>query len=200
MDGETRLVSLLDTQIDVAETTRMRIGSPFVAYSPMLQSFFSGDETDFVRMLPVRRFYTTSAAARLPNSMTALAPCSSWHPSILVGSAGGTVMATNPLRKLVHTKAQLIQQTWFTHEWVKGTEAHGSGISRFQDGFRAENVSLSRNMVGDPRMVNGTMIMTIFDEGTHITALAWNPNQSCAGWACAGLGCGLIRLEDLAID
>lgn len=200
MDGETRLFSLLDTDIDVTETNRMRIGSSHLAYSPVLQTFFSGDETDFARMLAVRRFYTTSTLARLPSTMTALAPCSSWHPSILMGSAGGTVIAANALRKLLHPKTQQMQQTWFTHEWVKGPEASGSGTSRFQDGFRAESVSLSRNMIGDPRMVNGTLIVTIFDEGTHITSLAWNPNQSCAGWASAGMGCGLIRVEDLAIE
>jgi transcription factor C subunit 6 len=54
-------------------------------------------------------------------------------------------------------------------------------------------------MMGDRKLINGTMVITIHEEETHVTALSWNPNQSCAGWASAGLGCGLLRIEDLAM-
>ncbi|EAW09617.1 transcription factor TFIIIC subunit TFC6 [Aspergillus clavatus NRRL 1] len=200
MDGETRMSSIIDYQKDTVETNRMRMGSPHVSYSPWLHSFLSSDENDFVRLLAVRRFYTTSAVARLSSTASALAPCSSWHPSILLGCAGGAVIATNPIRRLLHIKEKQWQQTWFTHEWVRGKEADSAGgVSRFIDGYRAESIMLSRNMVGDRKMVNGIMMLTIFDEGTHVTALAWNPNQPCAGWASAALGSGLLRVEDLAI-
>lgn len=49
------------------------------------------------------------------------------------------------------------------------------------------------------KLINGLVIITNYDDGTHITALSWNPNQRCAGWASAGMGCGLVRVEDLAI-
>lgn len=109
------------------------------------------------------------------------------------------MIATNPLRRLLHSKEKQWQQTWFSHTWVRGNESSSSGTSRFYDGYRAESISLLRNMTGDRKMINSTMIVTIYEEETHVTALSWNPNQSCAGWAAAGLGCGLLRIEDLAL-
>ncbi|KAA8646157.1 transcription factor TFIIIC subunit TFC6 [Aspergillus tanneri] len=199
MDGDTRLTSLIDRHKNTVGTMRMRFGSAHLSYSPILQAFLSGDENDFARMLAVRRFYTTTAIARLPSTISALAPCSFWHPSLLYGATSGAVVAINPMRRVLHPKEKQWQQTWFTHEWVRGTETNSPGASRFHDGYRAESISLLRNLMGDPKLVNGTMIITIFEEGTHVTALSWNPNQACAGWASAGLGCGLIRIEDLAI-
>ncbi|KAF9889979.1 hypothetical protein FE257_006853 [Aspergillus nanangensis] len=201
MDGETRMISIMDPQKDVVETTRMRMGSAHLSYSPFLQSFLSTDENDFVRLLATRRFFTTTAVARLPSTISAHAPSSPWHPSALYGCTGGAVYGTNPLRRLLHTKEKQWQQAWFTHEWVGGqsSDSDSPGISRFHDGYRAESVSLLRNMLGDRKLINGTVVVTIFEEGTHVTALSWNPNQAYAGWASAGLGCGLIRVEDLAI-
>ncbi|KAJ9352736.1 putative transcription factor TFIIIC complex subunit Tfc6 [Paecilomyces variotii] len=199
MDGETRLSSLLDHQKDTVETTRMRMGSAQLSYSPFLQAFFSSDENDFARLLAVRRFFSTTAVARLPSTVTALAQCSSWHPSALLGCASGSVIAANPLRRLLYAKEKHWQQTWFAHEWVSGKSDDSSGISRFHDGFKAESVSLLRNLMGDRKLINGTMIITIYDEPTHVTALSWNLNQRCAGWASAGMGCGLVRVEDLAM-
>ncbi|KAL4945047.1 hypothetical protein BDV06DRAFT_59426 [Aspergillus oleicola] len=201
MDGETRMTSVLDWNKDVVETTRMRVGSPYLSYSPWLHSFISSDENDFARLLTTRRFYTTIAVARLPSTISALASCSPWHPSVLLGCTGGSVLASNPLRRLLHSKEKQWQQTWFSHTWTRGNDPNpnSSGTSRFYDGFRAESISLMRNMTGDRKMVNGTMMVTIYEEETHVTALAWNPNQSCAGWAAAGLGCGLLRIEDLTL-
>ncbi|KAL3461339.1 hypothetical protein BJX64DRAFT_165602 [Aspergillus heterothallicus] len=199
MDGETRLTSLADHEKDKVDAMRMRVGSLHLTYSPWLQSFVSSDENDFVRLLTLRRFFTTTAAARLPSTVSALALSSPWHPSVLLGCTGGVVLATNPLRRLLHSKEKQWQQTWFSHTWVKGNGARSSGTSRFYDGYRAESISLLRNMMGDRKLINGTMVITIHEEETHVTALSWNPNQSCAGWASAGLGCGLLRVEDLAI-
>lgn len=109
-------------------------------------------------------------------------------------------MVTNPLRRLLHSKERQWQQAWFAHEWTQGLgEPDSPGVSRFTDGFRAESVGLQRNTMGDRQLVNGIMTITIFEEGTHVTALAWNPNRSCASWASAALGCGLVRVEDVAI-
>ncbi|KAL5050087.1 hypothetical protein BDW71DRAFT_174724 [Aspergillus fruticulosus] len=199
MDGNTRLTSIVDHEKDMVETTRMRVGSPHLTYSPWLHSFVSSDENDFVRLLTLRRFFTTLAVARMPSTVSALATCSPWHPSALVGCTGGTVISTNPLRRLLHSKERQWQQAWFSHTWVRGEDSSSPGTSRFYDGFRAESISLLRNMTGDRKMVNGTMVVTIYEEETHVTALSWNPNQSCAGWAAAGLGCGLLRIEDLAM-
>ncbi|RJE18822.1 hypothetical protein PHISCL_08839 [Aspergillus sclerotialis] len=199
MDGETRLTSIINPQTDVAEASRMRVTSPQINFSPILQSFVSGEENDFVRLLVIRRFFSSFAISRLPSALSTQAPSSPWHPTVLAGSTSGAVIATNPTRKLIHSKAKQMQQAWFTHEWVPGKEAGSSGVSRFLDGFRIEKAGLLRNLAGETRLVNNRVVITIYEEGTHITSLAWNPNQHCAGWASAGMGCGLVRVEDVAV-
>ncbi len=46
---------------------------------------------------------------------------------------------------------------------------------------------------------NGVMFATVYEEASAVTALAWNPNLHVGGWAAAGMGSGLVRIEDLAI-
>lgn len=150
-------------------------------------------------MMPIRRFFGVSTVGRMPSTVSALAPCSFWHPSLLYGGTGGEVVATSPVRRLLYSKEQQWQQQWFTHDWVQGTETDSPGISRFYDGFRAESQSLARNLTGEKRPITGLSLTTIHDESTHVTALGWNPNRPCAAWAGAALGCGLVRIEDLAI-
>lgn len=200
MDGETQLWSMIEPQGEMTSTVRMRMAARHVSYSPVLQSVISIDENDFGRMMPIRRFFSSTAVANLPSSVIGLAPCSFWHPCILLGGTGGEVTATNPFRKLLHTKPEHWQQYWFTHEWVARPDADGSGTSRFFDGYKAEENQLAKNIASKTRQITDCSITTIYEEGTHVTALGWNPNRRCAAWACAALGCGLLRVEDLAIS
>ena len=182
----------------------MRLSSPHLVYSPFLQSFLSSDENDFVRLQAVRRFFTTTAAAKCPSSISAMTAGAVWHPSALMGCTDGSVVACNSLRRLMSPREKQYQQTWFIHDWARGSEPACSGFSRFQDGFPAERINLLKSVTGDQKksdrkVVNGVVVVTIYEEATHVTALAWNPNQACAGWASAGMGCGLIRIEDLAL-
>lgn len=116
-------------------------------------------------------------------------------------------MCTNPLRRVIGGEGEdVYQQLWFQHEWVRGSQAQssdgiasgearsGSGISRFLEGFVAE-IPVLRGLPSE-----GFVTETIFEEETGVTCLEWNPNIECAGWAAAGFGCGLIRVEDLAIE
>lgn len=196
MDGGTYLTSLLDPQKDMTGPNHMRIALPHISYSPLCQAFMTSDENESVRLLSVRRFFATTAVAKPHSTVSAMAPCSVWHPSVLVGCTDGTVIASNVLRRLISSKDKRLQQTWFMHEWVRGREAGSPGVSRFQDGFPAGLATLQRS---ERTFANGVAMLTIFEENNHITAVAWNPNQSCAGWASAGMGCGLVRVEDLAL-
>ncbi|KAK2809637.1 hypothetical protein FQN50_003694 [Emmonsiellopsis sp. PD_5] len=208
MEGKTQLFSLLDPQIDITEGSRSRLGSSELSYAPFLRSYITVDETEFVRLQPIRRFFSTVSAMQTYSSISAMTPSNLCHPSVLIGNVGGTAMASNPLRKLINPKEKHWQQTWFTHEWVpdkrEGDEDRKAamdspGISKFYDGFKAEMPRLMRKLTGDKRIINGNLAVTIFEEGTAVTALAWNMNKECAGWACAGMGCGLLRVEDVAL-
>ena len=41
--------------------------------------------------------------------------------------------------------------------------------------------------------------LTIYEEEQAIPCLAWCPAVECGGWAAAGMGSGLLRVEDIAI-
>ncbi|PGH17793.1 hypothetical protein AJ79_00934 [Helicocarpus griseus UAMH5409] len=209
MDGRTKLFSLLDPQADVVEVTRSRFVSFEVSYSPFLRTYICSDDTEYIRLQPLRRFFSTSSVLQTYDIVSALTSANLCHPSFLTGNVGGTVTVTNPLRRLLNAKEKSWQQTWFTHEWVprkkgaNGIEQKdttvGPGASKFYDGFKAEIPKLARKLTGDKRIVDGNLTVSIFEEGTAITALAWNPNKQCAGWASAGMGCGLVRVEDVAL-
>lgn len=204
IDGQTRLVSLLEPKSDVADSNRIRVGTSNLIYSPFLRSFVTSDEADFVRLLPLRRFFTSVYALKSNSTVSAMAPSSLHHPTILVGNVAGIVMGTNTLRKLIHSKEKQWKQVWFSHEWVLSTreedKADRVGVCKFYDGFKAENIKLSRGVSGSASGSAATIPTSaaIFEEETGVTALAWNQNAECAGWVCAGLGSGLIRIEDLA--
>lgn len=200
MDGEARLFSILGFPTDVAETLRMRVASSNMTYSPILQCFVSIEDNDYVRMYTIRRFFATSMFAKLPSTPTVVAPASVCHPTVMLGCTAGTVVVTNPLTRLITTKSKPCQMKWFNHEWVPGKDTNSTGVSRFVDGFKAEYLNLARNVMSDRQRINGQMTVTIHEEGTHVTSLAWNLNQPCAGWASAGMGCGLIRVEDVALS
>ncbi|KAJ5748990.1 uncharacterized protein N7511_010686 [Penicillium nucicola] len=199
MDGETYMWSILDPVADKVSTVRMRMPAPHISYSPILQSAVSGDEQEFARIMPIRRFFTSTGIGRFSSNVSALAPCSFSHPCVLYGSAAGEVMGVNPFRRVVYNKEQVFQQMWFTHEWVPSSKADTAGTSRFFDGYRADNQRLVKHKTTDTKPITGITTSTIYEEGTHVTALGWNPNQSCCAWASAALGSGLVRVEDLAI-
>ena len=75
-----------------------------------------------------------------------------------------------------------------------------NGISRMLDGFKAERISLAVDGRTAQRynQLDGTHFATIFEEKSAITALAWNPNPHVGGWAAAGMGDGLLRVENIA--
>ncbi|KAJ5293979.1 hypothetical protein PENANT_c009G04057 [Penicillium antarcticum] len=199
MDGETYMWSILDPVADKVSTVRMRMPAPHISYSPILQSAVSGDEQEYARLIPIRRFFTSNGIGRFSSNVSALAPCSFSHPCVLYGSAAGEVLGVNPFRRVVYNKEQVFQQMWFTHEWVPSSKAGTAGTSRFFDGYRADNQRLVKHKTTDTKPITGITTSTIYEEGTHVTALGWNPNPSCCAWASAALGSGLVRVEDLAI-
>lgn len=78
------------------------------------------------------------------------------------------------------------------------------GMSRFHDGFRPDRPELGKGsgrLSGQGKKKGVTSepgLETIFEEENAVTAVQWNPNLTCAGWAAIGFGSGLIRIEDYA--
>ncbi|OKL63136.1 hypothetical protein UA08_01621 [Talaromyces atroroseus] len=199
MDGNTRLTSLFDPVKDMVDTTRQRLGNMQISYYPYLQAFVSSDEHDAVRGLSVRRFFTSTSIGRLPSAISAIANGSRWHPSVMAGCTEGSIYIFNPLRRFMHAKESHFHARWFLHEWAAGKDEQTPNTSRFMDDIEVESLSLLRSLKADGKIVNGMLTLTIYDEEQHITNVDWNSNQHCAGWAAAGMGSGLVRVEDLAM-
>jgi len=146
------------------------------------------------------------------------------HPCVLIGCADGTVLTTNPMRKVMSFKQAQYQQIWFRHEWAptpqtkqnEGNEGMQGvstsaedhhvtrivareGTSRITEGYKVETVDLLKSSKVKVKGRDGTVLATIYEEESAVTQVAWNPNLHCGGWAAAGMGSGLVRIEDLAI-
>jgi len=83
------------------------------------------------------------------------------------------------------------------------------GLSRFVEGLQIEKTTLlridrpskggaSKKGASSANVPEGVPFVTVYEEKTAVTALAWNPNMHVAGWAAAGMADGLLRVEDIA--
>lgn len=122
------------------------------------------------------------------------------HATIAAGGADGSVTVTNPLRKILGSREQGLQQRIFKHEWVRrpDTEGERTGVCRITEGYKAEEVFVGQKSRSGPTR-ELVMTTTMYEEETAVTALAWNPNVSCGGWLAVGWGSGLVRIQDVAI-
>ena len=219
IDGYLRLTDLRNPSTDFVLSQRSRLAPLTHVYFPILQSAIAPEDGEkVVRLLALRRFFSTTAAAKVTAQVLSLAAGTA-HASILMGSADGIVTAVNPIRKVVTPKKPVVQLAWFRHDWVRAEskpsstmdaanhDQHGSerdprdqrkGISRFTEGFKVEESQMKDPDKTGKRGPN-MIYETIYEEETGITALAWNPNIHVGAWAAAGTGCGLVRVEDLAI-
>ncbi|KAK4553524.1 hypothetical protein LTR86_009320 [Recurvomyces mirabilis] len=191
LDGKIKHISLTGEK---PKTRTMKVQKndmtvPSLIYHEFLDRMLSFDDDNTVQSYTVEAFSQSSKAiAKVRGLITTIAssPC---HPSILIGTANGEVLATNPLQDGLRSRQGPWQQVWFQHEWrpQKGDEVHAAGLSRILEGFKCERVPVSRSTG-----------FVLAEEKTAITAMAWNPNMRCAGWAAVGMAGGLVRIEDVA--
>ena len=226
IDGYTRMTDIRSPHIDSVTTTRNRTASIAISYCPQIQSAMTSEDNDLIRALPLRHFYQSHYLARTGGTVLSLGAGKA-HATLLVGDADGIALITNPMRKMMGTR-QLgqWQQTWFRHEWVPtkkrplpemppeyesdGMDIDGElgssntepefdvreGVSRITEGYKMESIQMGKH---DKKGKSGLVYSTIFEDESGVTCVVWNPNVKCGGWAAAGMGSGLVRVEDLAI-
>ena len=81
------------------------------------------------------------------------------------------------------------------------------GLTRLTSGFRTEELpdnqpSYYRPKKGKkapPKSDFGYSI-DLYERESSIMTLVWNPNMQAGGWAAAGMGNGLVMVEDLCVD
>lgn len=196
-DGYMRLTDLRSPCADSVLSTRSRIASALLCFSPPLLAFMSSEENDFLRAYSLRTFYTSTSLARA-NAFPLCISVGHFHPTVLFGCADGTLIATNPMRRILNRKATHYQQTVLRHEWTH----QGGGMSRITEGYKAESALLQRKakMASPSKGIRGEAVLsTIYERETGITEVVWNPNLRCGGWVAVGMGSGLVRVQDLSI-
>lgn len=212
MDGYLRLTDITHSNLSSPAATvhgsRIRTALTKCVWHIFARSAIIADDTFGVRLHLVRRIFNVFTVGRMKSAPTIMA-VSHCHPFLLVGTAAGDVQSMNPLIKVFDTKSSAWQQTWFSHEWRRGghqdaggdlTSQHiaKEGLSRFTEGYKSEKMTLSKVSGGDG-MPGGYLTNTVYEKKSAVTALAWNPNLHAGGWAAAGLGDGLLRVEDIAL-
>ena len=87
------------------------------------------------------------------------------------------------------SETQNIPKSFLSQPLARITE----GYKAFQPGIQH---SVSSKKAANPEVGKG---ITIYEESSAVTALAWNPNLRFGTWAVAGLGSGLLRVEDVGV-
>jgi transcription factor C subunit 6 len=225
MDGYVSVTDIHAPETDSMMSLRSRQGASALAWCEASQVILVGWEDTTIRFLHLRRSYASSIIGRTGSVATALAT-SKFHPCLIASSTDGAVVASNPLRKFWSFKSSVCQQIWFWHEWSNRNHNHnsnsnngnsnnnhnnnnneiededeeehvrgGGGISRFTDGFRVDKGPEKKGMYTK----NSVLLATVYEEEQAATCVAWCPSLECAGWAAAGTGSGLLRIEDLSV-
>jgi transcription factor C subunit 6 len=113
----------------------------------------------------------------------------------VVAAEGGPVEQSNndatsePQVGASADEAKKVPQEILSQPLVRITEGYKAG----QTGIAHTSAATKR---GNPEVGRS---ISIFEEQTAITALAWNPNLKFGTWAVAGMGSGLLRVEDVGI-
>ncbi|KAF1836190.1 hypothetical protein BDW02DRAFT_596594 [Decorospora gaudefroyi] len=94
------------------------------------------------------------------------------------------------------TEANKVPQAILSQPLVRITE----GYKAIQPGI-AQSATTKRSE-SSKRLDNSEIgrAIRIYEEQSAVTALAWNPNLKFGTWAVAGMGSGLLRVEDVSIS
>ncbi|KAH7077913.1 hypothetical protein BKA63DRAFT_509296 [Paraphoma chrysanthemicola] len=88
-----------------------------------------------------------------------------------------------------NTSSKTVPQSILQEPLARITE----GYKAFQPGIQH---SVTSKKAANPEIGKG---ITIYEEASAITVLAWNPNLKFGTWAVAGMGDGLLRVEDIGV-
>ncbi|TGZ85615.1 hypothetical protein EX30DRAFT_361428 [Ascodesmis nigricans] len=194
LDGYSRVTSLHAPDTDYLNTNRSRLAPSAIAWLDHLQSAITSEEASAIKVFPLRRFYSATSIASHRGVVRSIST-SPYHSIVLSGGSEGEAILCNPGRRLFHSKVKNYQQTWFLAEWSESARA-----LRIVDGFKmeeAEHAGVSARRQG-AAMKGYQVLLAVYPCEVRVEVVAWNRNLEYGGWACAGLGCGLVRVEDVA--
>ncbi|KAL8925095.1 MAG: hypothetical protein Q9172_002362 [Xanthocarpia lactea] len=198
--GHLRLTSLLAPQTDYVLAPRLRHPPSHIHFSEPCQAFLAADETETLRLWPIRRFFSPLSVTRCPSQGLAVG-VGQVHASVILGCVDGTVCVTSPMRKFLFPRLTSWQCPIFKHEFarhgVREDDGNEGGRIRITEGFKAQEAGLY--MGAGKKSVEGVVMATIYEEEGQVRCVSWGKELDVGGWVAVGMGSGLVRVEDVAI-
>ena len=99
------------------------------------------------------------------------------------------------------------KQEWAARPGM-GEEGEGGreGISRFTEGYKLDHDELNPTSgekkgkgFQNNRIDELNPKATVYEVESGVRKVVWNPNLGWGGWVAAGMGSGLVRVEDLSL-
>lgn len=145
-----------------------------------------------IKTFPLRRFFSATTISSHSGVVRDIKG-SRCHGCVLSAGSEGQCNFANPTRRLFHSKVKNYQQAWFLVEW-----SEKAGIARMTDGWRIVETEHSSAAAARRKDVGLQVLMAVYPREVSVDKVAWNENARYAGWATAGTGCGLVRVEDVS--
>jgi transcription factor C subunit 6 len=109
-------------------------------------------------------------------------------------------MVTKPPGQNTDAQDGEVQQVTNPNVSKASSLALSEPMVRITEGYKAvqPGIAYSTTSKKKPENENSTLI-TIYEEKSSVSALAWNPNLKFGTWAVAGMNSGLLRVEDIGV-
>lgn len=109
-------------------------------------------------------------------------------------------MVFKPSAQDVETQGDSTQETQAPRAAKVPSSALSQPMVRITEGYKPTQPGIAYSTTSKKKPENETStLITIFEEQSSISALAWNPNLRFGTWAAAGMNSGLLRVEDIGV-
>ena len=132
--GFLRLTDIRSPASDYVLSHRTHWAPTTIFYSATLSSFVAYEEGGYLKLFPIRRFWSSISFGKGDNEVLSLA-VGSLHPTVLAGFADGSLLAVNPARRFVEVRPSraMFQHRIWKHEWARQKLGSSSQQSRGGD-------------------------------------------------------------------
>ena len=118
--GFLRLTDIRSPSSDYVLSNRTHWAPTTISYSATLSSFVTYEEGGYLKLFPIRRFWSSINFGKVDCEVLSLA-VGYLHPTVLAGFADGSLLAVNPARRFVEVRPSraMFQQRIWKHEWAR---------------------------------------------------------------------------------
>jgi transcription factor C subunit 6 len=228
-DGFGKLLDLRSPIADTTSSSRGRIFSAAQAWHEHAQSFLAPNEAYALRANTIRRYYSNIYVMSSDSQIVCCATSPVHPGVLLGGADGIVLASNPISRVLnakeVPWQQTWFTHEWRppVEELSLKVRGHGSTptddndneeqlqeisqvpqevlsqpLIRITEGYKVQPANLQK-ISQEKHTKDFIKLVSIYEDASSITVVAWNPNLKFGTWAVAGTGSGLLRVEDLGI-